>query len=86
MASVTGKWYGLAAIFEDQNREFDVWQDIVQSEGGVACPVCGEPLSSGPPGAAGTVSRYCRYAGDHKFRVPRDVVTPRRGTRMGRYG
>lgn len=82
----TGKWYGLASIFEDQEREFDWWQQEVMSNGGLACPVCGEPLSSGPPSAAGTVTRFCRYAGDHKFEAPRDVVVPRHGVRMGRFG
>jgi len=84
--SATGAWYGLAAIFADQRREFENWEQNVVAEGGIACPVCGEPLSSGPPSAAGTVTKFCRYAGDHQYQVPRDVVAPRHGARMGRYG
>lgn len=82
----TGKWYGLAAIFTDRQREFEAWEQIVISDGGTACPVCGEPLSTGPPSAAGTVSRFCRFAGDHEYHAPRDVVPPRYGQRMGRSG
>jgi len=85
-APATGKWYGLDAIFKDQAREFEAWEQIVVADGGMACPVCGEPLGSGPPSAAGTVSRFCKFAGDHKFRAPRDTVPPREGQRMGRFG
>ena len=84
-APATGAWYGLAAIFADQKLEFEAWEQIVAADGGLACPVCGEPLSSGPP-QAGTVSRYCRFGGDHQYRAPRDVVPPRQGQRMGRSG
>jgi hypothetical protein len=84
---VTGGWYALAAILEDQQLEFDTWGAIVAAEGGLSCPVCGEPLQTAPPGGAGSgVTTYCRYAGDHKYRVPGDVVRPARGARMGRYG
>jgi hypothetical protein len=83
---VTGKWYGLSAIFAGQKFEREAWNTIVETEGGLACPVCGEPLTTGPGSAAGTVSRYCRFAGDHKFRAPDDVVRPVEGARMGRYG
>lgn len=82
----TGAWYALDAIFKSQRDEFENWERIVASDGGTACPVCGEPLQTGPPSAAGTVSRICRFAGDHQFRAPRDVVTPRRGRKMGRFG
>lgn len=83
---ITGRWYALSAIFETQKQEREFWNQIVETEGGMACPVCGEPLSSGPASAAGTVSRYCRFAGDHQFRAPNDVVRPVEGARMGRYG
>jgi len=85
-AVVTGKWYGLKAIFEDRDYEFDSWASIVETTGGMACPVCGEPLTSGPGSMAGTVTTFCRFAGDHQFHVPSDVVRPVRGARMGRYG
>jgi len=87
MAVATGKWYGLGAIFQDKDLEFDTWAQIVQTEGGVACPVCGEPLSSAPPTQAGSgVTKFCRFAGDHRFWAPDDVVVPRHGVRMGRFG
>jgi len=87
MAVATGKWYGLGAIFQDKDLEFDTWSQIVQTEGGVACPVCGEPLSSAPPSEAGSgVTKFCRFAGDHRFWAPDDVVVPRHGVRMGRFG
>jgi hypothetical protein len=83
---VTGRWYALQAIFQHQKEEFDAWAQIVETEGGMACPVCGEPLSTGPASAAGEVTRYCRFAGDHSFRAPNDVVRPVPGVNMGRYG
>jgi hypothetical protein len=80
----TGAWYGLSAIFKDQNREFDWWADEVRSEGGLACPIDGEPLTTGPSTDAGAdVTRFCKFCG---WRAPRDVVVPRKGTRMGRTG
>lgn len=82
----TGKWYGLSAILKDRQAEFEAWQGIVETEGGLACPVCGEPLQPGPASAAGTVTAYCRFAGDHRFHAPDDVVRPHRGVRMGRFG
>lgn len=82
----TGKWYGLSAILQDREFEFQAWEQIVSTDGGMACPVCGEPLSSGPGSLAGTVSRYCRFAGDHEYRAPNDVVRPTHGAKMGRYG
>ena len=83
-APATGKWYGLAAIFRDQEFEFDWWQQEVQSEGGLACPIDGEPLSTGPATDAGaSVIRFCKFCG---WRAPRDVVSPRRGVKMGRTG
>jgi len=85
-APATGAWYALDAIFKDQAREFENWERTVTAEGGMACPVCGEPLSSGPASAAGTVTRFCEFAGDHAFQAPRDVVPPRRGQKMGRFG
>lgn len=82
----TGKWYSLGAIFKDQQYEFEAWQQITETDGGLACPFCGEPLLPGPAAAAGTTSFYCRYAGDHKFHAPGDVVRPQRGVKMGRGG
>jgi hypothetical protein len=83
----TGAWYALAAIFKTQRDEYGNWERIVTADGGLACPVCGEPLTSGPSTPAGAeVVRFCEFAGDHQFRVPRDVVPPREGQRMGRYG
>lgn len=82
----TNGWYGLAAIFEDQQLEFESWEQIVVGDGGLACPVCGEPLTSGPPNSERSVTRFCKFAGDHRFEAPRDVVPPRRGQRMGRFG
>jgi hypothetical protein len=80
----TGAYYGLAAIFADQNREFEWWQQEVVSDGGLACPIDGEPLTTGPSTDAGsTVARFCRFCG---WQAPRDVVMPRRGVRMGRTG
>jgi hypothetical protein len=83
---VTGKWYGLQSVFRDQEYEFSAWEQIVTTDGGLACPVCGEPLSTGPASAAGEVTRFCRFAGDHTFRAPADVVRPVHGAKMGRYG
>jgi hypothetical protein len=82
----TGLWYGLDAILKNRETEFVWWENEVAADGGLACPVCGEPLLNGPPSAAGTVSRYCRFSGDHTFRAPHDVVVPRRGQKMGRFG
>lgn len=82
----TGAWYALAAIFQDRDREFEAWEQVTVTDGGSSCPVCAEPLATGPPSSAGTVTRYCPFAGDHKFRAPRDVVPPRRGQKMGRRG
>lgn len=82
----TGAWWGLDAILQSREEEFTAWESIVQVSGGLACPVCGEPLQTGPPSAAGTVAAYCPFAGDHKYHVPRDVVPPRRGVKMGRFG
>lgn len=82
----TGAWYALAAIFKDQQLEFESWESVVVADGGEACPVCGEPLTSGPPGSERAVTRFCRFGGDHRFEAPRDVVPPRRGQKMGRYG
>jgi hypothetical protein len=80
----TGAYYGLAGILADQNQEFDWWQDEVMAEGGLACPIDGEPLSTGPSTDAGaSVIKYCKFCG---WRAPRDVVMPRRGTKMGRTG
>ncbi len=80
----TGGWYGLSAIFQDQNREFDWWADEVRSIGGMACPNDGEPLTTGPSTRAGaTVIQFCKFCG---WRAPRDVVEPRHGVRMGRWG
>lgn len=80
----TGAFYGLAAIFRDQKFEFDWWQQEVQSNGGMACPIDGEPLSSPPATDAGaSVIRFCRFCG---WRAPRDVVSPRPGVKMGRTG
>jgi hypothetical protein len=86
-APATGAYYGLAAILRDQTWEFDWWQQEVMSNGGLACPVCGEPLSTAPSTDAGaSVIKFCKFAGDHRFFAPGDVVTPRHGQRMGRYG
>lgn len=74
---VTGKWYALAAVFADQKFEFEAWQQIVETEGGVACP---------ERSAAAGSTAYCRFAGDHRFHVPQDVVRPVEGARMGRFG
>lgn len=82
----TGAWYGLAAILEDREREFESWEQVTVTDGGLACPVCGEPLKSGPASAAGTVTRFCPFAGDHQYLAPRDVVQPRYGVKMGRTG
>lgn len=82
----TGAWYGLAAIFADQQLEYEAWEQVVVADGGLACPFCAEPLSSGPASAAGEVTRFCRFAGDHHYRAPRDVIPPRQGQRMGRGG
>ena len=80
----TGGWYGLAAIFADQNREFEWWQQEVQSDGGLACPRDGEPLTTGPSTDAGAmVVKFCKFCG---WQAPRDVVPLRRGVRMGRDG
>jgi hypothetical protein len=87
VSEATGKWYGLGAIFQDRQAEFGAWAQIVETEGGLACPVCGEPLSTAPPTDAGSgVTLYCRFAGDHRFEVPADVVRPQPGVKMGRYG
>ena len=80
----TGAYYGLAAIFADQNMEFDWWQDQVMGEGGLACPRDGEPLTTGPSTDAGaSVVKFCKFCG---WRAPRDVVSPRHGVKMGRDG
>jgi hypothetical protein len=80
----TGAWYGLAAIFRDQRREFETWEQIVIADGGLSCPRDGEPLTSGPSTDAGAgVARFCRFCG---YRAPRDVIAPREGQRMGRDG
>jgi hypothetical protein len=80
----TGAWYGLAAIFADQEREFEWWQNEVASDGGLACPHDGEPLTTGPSTDAGAcVARFCRFCG---WQAPRDVVVPRHGVKMGRSG
>ena len=84
---VTGKWYGLAAIYESQRQEFDWWQQQVEAAGGLACPVCGEPISNGGGSRAdGDTQFYCRFAGDHSYHVPDDVIRPQRGAKMGRFG
>jgi hypothetical protein len=85
----TGGWWGLINVIETRQEEFDTWQNIVEAEGGIACPVCGEPLQSagtGPSDVNSQVDRFCRYAGDHKFHTPRDIIRPQPGARMGRYG
>jgi hypothetical protein len=84
----TGAWWALDAIFKDQQLEFETWEQVVVSDGGLSCPVCGEPLSSAPPstGSGRAVSRFCRFAGDHRYEAPGDVVAPQPGVRMGRYG
>jgi hypothetical protein len=82
----TGAWFGLAAILENRQAEFEAWEQVTVTDGGLACPVCTEPLESGPPSAAGTVTRFCPFAGDHAFAAPRDVVQPRYGVMMGRTG
>jgi hypothetical protein len=80
----TGAYYGLAAILRDQTWEFDWWTGEVDSTGGLACPIDGEPLSSPPATDAGaSVIRYCRYCG---WRAPRDVISPQHGVKMGRTG
>jgi hypothetical protein len=80
----TGAWYALGAIFRDQEYEFERWRQEVQSEGGLACPRDGEPLSTGPStGAGASVVRYCRFCG---WQAPRDVISPRHGVKMGRDG
>lgn len=89
MTAAQGGWWGLISVFEHQREEFDAWQNIVETEGGIACPVCGEPLQSagtGPSDVNSRVDRFCRFAGDHQFRVPRDVIRPAEGARMGRFG
>jgi hypothetical protein len=83
-ASATGAWYALSSIFRDQEREFDWWQTEVASDGGMACPRDGEPLSTAPSTDAGAcVVRFCRFCG---WRAPRDVIVPRHGVKMGRDG
>ena len=83
-ASATGAWYALDAIFKDQRKEFEDWERIVASDGGLACPRDGEPLTSGPSTPAGAeVIKFCKFCG---WRAPRDVVAPREGARMGRDG
>jgi len=82
----TGAWYALGAIFEDRQREFESWEQILTADGGLSCPVCGEPLQTGPPAAAGAVTMFCPFAGDHVFEAPADVVPPRYGQMMGRRG
>lgn len=82
----TFAWNALSAIFEDRQREFEWWEQTVTADGGLACPVCGEPLQTGPPAAAGTVTRFCPFAGDHAYEAPRGVVPPRYGQMMGRRG
>jgi hypothetical protein len=80
----TGAYYGLAAILRDQTWEFDWWKQEVDSTGGLACPIDGEPLSSPPATDAGApVIRFCRYCG---WRAPRDVISPQHGVKMGRTG
>ena len=80
----TGKWYGLSAIFRHQDQEFESWRDTVAPDGGLACPVDGEPLTTGPSTPAGaSVLKFCRFCG---YRAPRDTVVPQRGTMMGRTG
>lgn len=82
----TGAWYALGAIFEDRQREFEAHESVILAEGPLACPYCAEPLQSGPPSAAGTVTKFCEFAGDHRYEAPRDVVPPRYGQMMGRGG
>lgn len=83
-AVATGKWYGLAAIFEDQRVEYEQWAQIVTADGGLACPVDGEPLRTGPASpAGGPVAKFCPFCG---WQAPRDVVSPQRGVKMGRSG
>lgn len=84
-----GGWWGLWSVWEQRREEFDWYADVVTSEGGLSCPVCGEPLRPGPGGPSelgATVAAYCRFAGDHKFRAPADVIRPQPGARMGRTG
>jgi len=83
--AATGAWYALSAILADRQIEFESWEQVTVADGGMACPVCGEPLSTGPASAGG-VTRFCRFAGDHHWAAPRDVVPPRYGQRMGRFG
>jgi hypothetical protein len=80
----TGAYYGLAGILADQNMEFDWWANEVQANGGLACPIDGEPLTTGPSTDAGaSVIKFCKFCG---WRAPRDVVSPRHGVKMGRTG
>jgi hypothetical protein len=80
----TGAWYGLAAIFEDKEREFGWWRSEVMATGGLACPRDGEPLTGAPSTDAGAaVTAFCGFCG---WRAPRDVVTPAPGIAMGRDG
>lgn len=89
MSTQTGSWWGLVSAIKQRDFEFGYWQDIVTSEGGLSCPVCGEPLQpagTGPSDVNAAVQKHCRFGGDHRFHVPEDVVAPQRGARMGRYG
>lgn len=81
-----GGWWGLFNLQQDAEQEFDQWKQIVETDGGIACPRCGEPFSEAPPGPSGKgagITRYCRYDG---YQVPRDVIPLRHGVKMGRDG
>jgi hypothetical protein len=80
----TLSWYALGAIYRAQQEEFDQWAQIVQTEGGLACPRDGEPLQSAPPTRAGSgVTKFCRFC---RWSAPDDVVPLQRGVKMGRNG
>jgi hypothetical protein len=82
----TGGWWGLHSVLEDRAMEFDWWAQLVETDGGEACPRDGEPLLPAPPGPSGAgsgINMYCKFCGWHS---PQDVVRPVPGAMMGRDG
>lgn len=73
MAEETGGWWGLHSVFEESRQEFEAFV----SRPPLACPFCGEPLVNAPSTKSGSgVELYCKFAGDHQYRYPRDFEPP----------
>lgn len=60
-------WYQYLDIIREAQIEREYWA----SQPPMSCPLCGEPLRQGPPGAEETL--YCPFEG---WNYPRDWTRP----------